>query len=401
MAGKKRRRPGGHPAKIAARRERDERRAGGRQELNEASVRGIAERFASLKDAISVELNASGLLGTIYPEEIGEGDNPEKLEEETFLPLVDALGKLGDEPALAALWALGEVSSTNVGVEAVAAVDRLRERDIKAPAWGHDLQAGELVRAAEMHEPIFDDGFDALLEFEHGGARSVVAVAIDNNFGGVARGIYLAESIDQLAEIAERRAAEEGGELRMQVVDVEQGEVAGRILHAIAAADRMVDFRPDENFRSLRSLARHRAFCAVGLKIGDERLVEALSDEELGDILDKFVASEPAAQLAGVVEGEAVRSHASLALTFSTYQTANDVLCWSPVKLEHFMLGWLPAKMPGGTEKLKDMPAVLKALVEFAGRQRAVPETLLAECANRVDAVAPKMFDLLDAPGSD
>jgi hypothetical protein len=395
MAHKKKRRPGGHPANIAAKRQRDEQLALNRQNPERAAAKALARSFVDVEDAVDAEIGASFLLSQAYPEEIGLGDDPELLEEDIFLPLVASLFKLGDEAALAALWALGETSTTDVGVVARDARDKLVEHGIAPPWWGPDLSSAKLVRAVELREPIFDDGFSAILEFEHGaGIRSAVSVMIDNNATGSATGIAMTESIEQIEQFAEIHS---DGELKMQVVDVDEGLVAGRILHGIDLTDNTLGFEPDDDFRTYRALARGRAFHASQLVVEDGLYEADLSEEERDHLLDGFLASEHARALAGEVELEELRWLATLPIDFSLDYTYGGALRWSPVKIEQFMRGWVPRKVLSSNDELEALPDVLEAFVSYSGRRRKMPKALLSECSAMVARCAPLMFEEVES----
>lgn len=391
MAHKKKRRPGGHPANIAAKRARDGQLALNRQNPERAAAKALARGFVDIETALDAEILASVALSSAYPEAIGLGDEPELLEEDFFLPLVASLAKLGDEAALATLWALGEVSSTEVGVDAREARDILVERGVAPPWWGSDLRHAKLVRAAELREPIFDDGFSAILEFEHAeGDRSAVSVVIDNNTRGSATSIAMAESIEQIEGFAETHS---DGDLSLRIVEVDEGLVAGRILHGIDLMDNTLGFEPNDDYRSFRALTRMRAFHALGLVIEDGLYEADLSEDERDQIILDFLASEQAGALAGELEPEEFRWIAELAVDFSLDYTCGGALRWSPVKIELFMRGWVPRKVLSSNDELAALPDVLEAFVGYAGRQRKMPEAQLGECSAMISRCAPLMFE--------
>jgi len=240
-SGKRGRRPGGHPAKVAEQRERDHERREGRSPAG--SLRRLAgsicQTAATFDSALDAEQWASALLGTWWPMSIG-ADAEERFEEEVGRPLVAAIGRAGGADALAALHAFAQVCDTQLGFEAQAEADRLLHGGAPWPAWGDAIMDVEILRTAVLRERVFDDGITVLIEARHGDEeRHVVGVYIDHNLGGMAKDILLAESIDAIEQTL---AAGQPGELAaIELETIPPAEAEARIRAAMELTDMTID----------------------------------------------------------------------------------------------------------------------------------------------------------------
>lgn len=367
MASRKRKRgSGGHPARIAERRERE--RARHREPSNEhvlrRTVATICAEALRCEAALDAEFFASQLLGSWWPGPLDlEGDD---LDLEFGEPLVAELGRRGDAGALAALTAVAEVSGSELGLRARAQADRLRAAGTPAPDWAEAITGPEIVRTAVMHEDVFDDGSTIFVEAAHAdGQRHAVGVYIDNNLGVMAKDILVADSIDVVAEVI-RESAPDDGELRLTEIDPR--EAGARIVAAMELTDMTFEPPVGDDYARFRALAMHRAY---DLPLGEVDVgVPEVSVEERDRLLADFLA---APEGAGTDEGSAEAQAVSLAIDFCSDYVDGRPLRWSPVVVELFMADWLPRKVIADDDLLDAVPPALQAWVRYAGRVREIP----------------------------
>jgi hypothetical protein len=115
--GKRNRRPGGHPAKVAVRREREAARRSGAPADPESVARQIVHEAHELTSALDAELWASQLLGvfwnqryTLPLEEAASPDYSLILGE----PLIEAVARLGGDGARTALSVIGSWTTASL-----------------------------------------------------------------------------------------------------------------------------------------------------------------------------------------------------------------------------------------------------------------------------------------------
>jgi hypothetical protein len=253
--GKRNRRPGGHPAKVAVRREREAaRRSGAPASLKSVAGRIIREAH-ELTSALDAELWASQLLGvfwnqryTLPLEEAASPDYSLILGE----PLIEAVARLEGDGAPTALSVIAIVDDGELGIRAGELAQKL-ELERAAPSWLRDVGEAEVIGAAVMREDVFDDGSTVFLEArDPSGERHAIGVLIDNNLGHMAKDILLADSIDRVAEVMRKHPRGDGG------ADARADRAWGR-----AGTDRRGD-RADRDDVGSAGVGRLRAIAGVG-----------------------------------------------------------------------------------------------------------------------------------------
>jgi hypothetical protein len=264
MASRSKHRRGGHPAKIAARRERErERRERSRDPL-ERTASSFAREAAALNTAFEAELWASTLLGALWARRdlLALTEAAEVAFGEL---LVTGLARFGGEGALAALTAIGELAETELGPIAQNHADRLRATGVHAPRWAEAIRDAEILGTALVREDIYDDGITVLVEARHAdGEPRAVGVYIDHNLGGLAKDIFIAESIASVSAAAagaddEHRIAV-FGRLAVETVDGDRHRPAGqqglRVAASTRAAARRAAAGPARRDRPARVVTR-------------------------------------------------------------------------------------------------------------------------------------------------
>jgi hypothetical protein len=395
--GKRTRRPGGHPAKVAARRERDAARRSGVAAGPEGFARRIARQASELTDALDAEVWASTLLGVFWDqrytlplEEAASGDHAFILGE----GLVEALAELGGEGAHIALRVIGVVDNGKLGMRAAKLADALDgDAANELPSWVVEVGEVEITGAAVMREDVFDDACTVFLEARHpSGETHAVGVLVDNNLGAMAKDILLADSIDRVAEVM-RRNPRRDGDLKLE--RIEPGVAAGRIDAAIALTEMTLDPPVADDYARLRALAMLRVDEVSNVKPVPER--DEYPYDERDRLRDEFLAAPEGKDFAP--DGDEAYT-ASLAINFCADYVDGRPLRWSPVVVELFMADWIPRKVLADDDLFERLPEALDAWVRFAGRKSGTPEWAIEATRKAIPRWSNAMIERGSDPSS-
>jgi hypothetical protein len=368
MSRNKRRRPGGHPAKVAARRERGTAgrpRGEGQAVLNRAAQQ-ICRDAATLKAPFEAELWASELLGSFWEQRHSlPAERLGRYDLALGGPLIDAVARVSGSGARVALSVIERVEDGELGARA-GELARTLAGDRPLPAWIAGVGDAEIQDAAVMREDVFDDGFTVFIEACHpDGERHATGVHVDNNLGVMAKDILLADSIDRVEQIIAENP-DPHREVRLE--PLEPGIAAGQIHAAIELTDMTLGPSLGDDYARLRAVALLRADETPGLQVAPGP--PEVPAEEREQLLDEFLSSP---------EGDTFQPDsdetyaASLAIDFCCDYVDGRPLRWSPVVVELFMADWIPRKVMTDAGLLERLPAALDAWVRFAGRKRDAP----------------------------
>jgi hypothetical protein len=330
----------------------------------------IARSVADVDSALDAEAWASHLLGTFREQRHGLSF-PDAVEVDSALlfgePLVTPLATFHDPAAIVALASIAKLGDGKLGALA-AELLASSTRVAGVPRWIEKIGESEIVGAAVISEPVFDDARTVLLESrDPDGETMAVGVLIDRNLGGLAKDVLLAESIEQVAGAMGRHSTGEEAELELE--PIEPGVAAGLIRAAIARTDMTWDPPVAGDFWSGRALALLRVDQTPHAVEPPEPT--ELSSEERDRLRDEFLSSPEGREFAPDGDEAWV---ASLAIDFCAGYTDGDPLRWSPVVVELFMADWIPRKVLATPELLDRLPAALDARVRFAARRRGIPK---------------------------
>ena len=392
--GKRTRRPGGHPAKIAVRREREAARRSSAAIGPDAVARRIVLEAAALTSALDAELWASHLLGVFWDQrytlplaEAASLDYTLILGE----PLIEAVARLGGVGARTALSVIERVDDGELGLRAAElAASCGAGAGEEMPSWVGNVGEAEITGAAVMYEDVFDDASNVFLDAVHpSGEMHAVGVLIDNNLGGMAKDVLLADSIERVAAVM-RKHPRRDGELRLE--RIAPGVAAGRIHAAVELTDMTLDPPVAEDYARLRSMALLRADEAPEYKPAPER--DEMPHEERDGLREEFLSSPEGKDFAS--DGGEARA-VSLAIDFCADYVDGRPLRWSAVVVELFMANWIPRKVLADQGLFERLPSALDAWVRFAGRKAGTPEWAVEETRKAI----PRWSDEMAERGSD
>ena len=391
-SGKKRNRRGGHPAKQAARRERDRARGEAPADSLRRAAATICREAATLEDALDAELWASGLLGSWWPPShvMSIGDSDVALGG----PLVSEVARLRLPGAAAALLALGAVSESELGVLALDHANQLLVSDAPRPRWGQAIMEATVLRTAVMREDVFDDGVTIFIEATHeDGEPHAIGVYIDHNLGGMATDVVLADSIDRVDELLAEHLDDHPG-LRIEPID--SGEAYVRISDAMELTDMTLEPPVSDDYAALRALARLRADDLSG-PFPDSSPPDVGPDER-DNLLSNFLGSPEGKPFAADSDEAFV---VTVAIDFCADYVDGRPLRWSPALVPLFMVDWMPRKVLADRPTFEAVPTALEAWVRYAGRARAIPAWGIDATIEAIHEWTAEMLDQLDAVRSD
>jgi hypothetical protein len=391
--GRRNRRPSGHPARVAAGREREaRRRSAGGGELA-AAARRIVEDAGGVTGPLDAELWASHMLGTMWEQRT---DLPLDEYEDYALvygqPLVEAIARTGAPGTLIALTAIAAVDDGELGGLAHGLVDRSRALEAE-PSWLPCVGETTVTSAAVMRDAVFDDGFTVFLEARHAtGDTHAVGVYIDNNIGLMATDVLLTDSIGRVSE-AVRENPNERGELRLE--PIEAADAAAQIRAAMELTEITIDPPVSEDYPALRALAILRADEVPGIPSPSENGEMSVADREA--LRDEFLSAPEGGGFAA--DGDEAFT-ASLAIDFCVDYVDGRPLRWSPALVELFMTGWVPRKVVADADLFAALPSALDAWVRFAGRRRGTPEWAIDATREAILNWREEMTSAVDQPAS-
>ena len=94
------------------------------------------------------------------------------------------------------------MDDSELGIRALELAAQRADRADEVPEWLSAVGAAEVRRAVVMREEVFDDARTVFIEGVHpDGERHAAGVFIDNNLGGMAKDVLLADSIDLIEEV--------------------------------------------------------------------------------------------------------------------------------------------------------------------------------------------------------
>lgn len=329
----------------------------------------IARTARGLSCPLDAELWASQMLGMFWshrydlPLEEAAGTDPALTYGE---PLIEELARLATRECQLALAAIAALDDGELGMRA----DELLKRDGAAallPQWAQQLGESQITAAALMREDVFDDARTVFLEARHPDGRGLaVGVLIDNNLGGIAKDVLLADSIEQVAQTLGDHP-QSNGELLIE--PLEPGVAAGLISAAIELTDMTWDPPVAEDYWPGRALALLRADQTSHVVPAPER--EAPEPAQREALFEEFLA---APEGSGIGSDSDAAWAVKLAINFCSDYLDGRPLRFSPVVVELFMADWIPRKVLTSDELLAVLPVALEAWVRFAARKRALPD---------------------------
>jgi hypothetical protein len=322
----------------------------------------VAEELASL-------LVASWSIGT--PRDAGEPT-------ERAVSAIAMLEQMNSVRTLVAVRAVTESDLRHLVDEAVRRLVFDGSRVV--PDWAERLGRVELVESLHVTEVLRDQDL-WVMRFHYLGddpqISHVLTASIDRNRGGIIRDITLGqpETADLLF-----RAWLAAGDAQVSVAPGDPAKAAMDLATALARTDVTVGADITQEAFGLLPLLRSRVRALPPLDLsGPELAWRTTEDGADADAL----AAEFAAQISREPAGERLPLGVDaerLARRFlDSTGFADELLRWSPIRVEMVLLDWLPRKVILSPAEIEAAPDVLRAFVRWALKRQGVPDDAIEE----------------------
>jgi hypothetical protein len=354
----------------------------------------------------------SELLGTWWGQrgETARGADVEKLVGEG---LVDYAARRSSPAALALLSGIACLGTPRQASRAEQAALELMERGVRSPNWAQHLGA---VSGSDcyVNSDAYGDTDEVVCVFSYGGTEPhALVTVVDYNADGMIRDGWVTSQVTKLLELC-RKPSGEGDRNGFKPLDA---PVARRLLEAaLARTDAATNPPVSESFASYHAFIRSR-IRALPPSAGPGRPPRAAgaagttgtsgtsgpvgqvgpggstakrrpwSKDRRAMLAAEFLASDEAEDLSD----RSSASHcADRIIDYGCDQDFGRPLRMSPVKVETFLLNWLPRKVMLLPEEQEAMPHVLLAWVRWAGRRRGLDEKTVSDTLDAVfNAMGP------------
>ena len=342
-----------------------------------------ARTLAGEDDPLEAETFASELAGMAWAIPLIDGD----MEAQFGKALLQAARRDGGPGAVALLLALAAVQPS-WAKHATTDARQLMAQGVPAPAWAAAIGRPRFTGAWLGVEPYGDQDV-LLLAFEYAGRPGhSLQVLIDNNLDGMAKDIHPMDDAEGVLD----SWREEMPELKFLTVDAETA--ARRLAWALQVSD---EYGPDgpmnEDFRDWRALARSRL-----------RLLPAVRPAPLREPLDEPARQAVEAAFFSSPEGSTVahldqaRLIVSRLVDYRCDYGDGDPLRWSPATVEGCLCDWYPAKVLAEDAEIPQVPDVLRAWVNYAGRSRGLAAEAIQETLDVIRECVPEFVDAMADP---
>ena len=335
-----------------------------------------ARELLAVRSPLDAELMVSDLLGTWWPQRhhtVG-GAGVEQLIGEGLVGY--AAGKRSPA-ALALLSGIACLGTSRQAAAAEQAAITLMDSGVKAPGWADHLGA---VAPAEcyVNPDEWGDQDELICVFSYAGDEPHALVCvIDYNVSGMIRDGWVSSQVNKLLEHC-RRVSEARGSARPEdgFRQIDAPTARKMLEAALAATDEAEDPPVSDAFAARHAFIRARVRAlppAPGrpLRANTARAKRSWSTERRALIAAEFLASDEAEDLS---DRQAASRCADRIIDFGCDQDSGRPLRMSPVKVQNFMLTWLPRKVMLSVADQNAMPHVVDAWIRWSGRKRGVSE---------------------------
>ena len=363
-----------------------------------------ARELLAVRSPLDAELMVSELLGTWWGQR-GENARGADVERLVGEGLVDYAARRSSPAALALLSGIACLGTPRQASKAEQAALELMERGVRSPNWAQHLGA---VTGSDcyVNSDAYGDTDEVVCIFSYGGTEPhALVTVVDYNAGGMIRDGWVTSQVTKLLELC-RKPDGEGDRNGFKPLDA---PVARRMLEAaLAETDAAANPPVSESFPSYHAFIRAR-IRALPPSAGSGRprtagLVGRRARGQVGPggstgkrrpwskdrramLAAEFLASDEAEDLSD----RSSASHcADRIIDYGCDQDFGRPLRMSPVKVETFLLNWLPRKVMLLPEEQEAMPHVLLAWVRWAGRRRGLDEKTVSDTLDAVfNAMGP------------
>jgi hypothetical protein len=399
------------------------RRQSGGFELPNALFRELlraARELLAVRSPLDAELMVSELLGTWWGQRHRTAGGA-GIEQVLGEGLVEYAAGQRSPAALALLSGVACLGTPRQAVLAEHAAIGMMEAGVRAPGWASHLGA---VAPAEcyVNPDRWGDLDEVICVFSYAGEEPHALVcAVDYNADGMLRDGWVTSRVDKLLAHCREAAAPGGGEGGRRDDDSSFREIdpplARTLLKtALDATDEAEDPPVSESFASYhafirarirtlppapargatrgsggrsgtgrgsaaRGAAGHSATGHGAASLAGRAPKRSWTRERRALLAAEFLASDEAEDLS---DRNAASRCADRIIDFGCDQDWDRPLRMSPLKVQSFLLSWVPRRVMLSSADREAMPHVLVAWIRWAGRRRKLSEADISETQNMV-----------------
>ena len=357
-----------------------------------AEMLRAARELLAVRSPLDAELMVSELLGTWWGQRASRtgGRRAATVEQLVGEGLVDYAAGQGSPAALALLSGIACLGTPRQAAKAERAALDLIENGVPCPGWAEHLGA---VTSAEcyINPDLLGDQDEVICVFSYAGEEPhALVTVVDYNSDGMIRDGWVTSRVDKLLdhcrEMSAQRRAPKGAEGRHAFRQVDAGHARHLLETALAATDGATEPPVSESFPSYHAFIRARIRAlppsrgrGISGATGPRR--QAWSRDRRAMLAAEFLASDEAEDLSD----RGAASHcADRIIDYGCDRDFGRPLRMSPVKVQAFLLNWLPRKVMLSFAEQDAMPHVLAAWVRWACRRRGLDEAVVNEALETV-----------------
>ena len=346
-----------------------------------------ARELLAVRSPLDAELMVSDLLGTWWPQRhhTVAGAGVEQLIGEGLVGY--AAGKRSPA-ALALLSGIACLGTSRQAAAAEQAAITLMDSGVKAPGWADHLGA---VAPAEcyVNPDEWGDQDELICVFSYAGDEPHALVCvIDYNASGMIRDGWVSSQVNKLLEHC-RRVSDARGPARAEdgFRQIDAPQARKMLQDALAATDNAEDPPVSDAFAARHAFIRARVRALPPAPGRGPRAKRTWSTPERRALLAaEFLASDEAEDLS---DRQAASRCADRIIDFGCDQDSGRPLRMSPVKVQNFMLTWLPRKVVLSVADQNAMPHVVDAWIRWSSRKRGLPEASVGQMLDTLyDSIA-------------
>jgi hypothetical protein len=336
-----------------------------------------ARELLAVRSPLDAELMVSELLGTWWPQRHRSAGGA-GVEQVVGEGLVEYAAGQRSPAALALLSGIACLGTPRQAIAAEEAAIEMIDNGVKAPGWADHLGA---VAPAEcyVNSDEWGDQDEIICVFSYAGEEPHALVCVvDYNADGMLRDGWVTSRVDKLLEHCRQVSAARTDEGFRPVEPAQARKVLQAALDATDAAE---DPPVSDSFASYHAFIRARVRVLSPAAGRGPRAKRTWSRERRALLAAEFLASDEAEDLS---DRQAASRCADRIIDFGCDQDSGRPLRMSPLKVQNFLLSWLPRKVMLSAADQDAMPHTLAAWVRWAGHKRGLPEGQIGQTLEMV-----------------
>jgi len=359
-----------------------------------AEMLTAARELLALRSPLDAELMISKILGTWWGQRLDTGDEGKQgtqrnqrdggrhgldVEELVGEGLVAYAARQRNPVALALLAGIACLGTTRQAAQAEQAALELMERGVPRPRWAD--QVGKVAPGeCYVNRDTYGDHDEVVCVFSYAGAeRHALVAAVDYNYSGMLRDGWVTSHVDKLLERGRAAAGDPETAGHGSFDALPPGQARRMLEAALAETDRAVAPPVSDSFAAYHAFIRARIrtlppgrqvagsiATAPGLAVTAGPRHLAWSKDYRAMLAAEFLASDEAEDLS---DRRAASRCTDRIIDYGCDHDFRRPLRMSPIKVERFLLDWLPRKVVLSPAEQDAMPHVLAAWTRWAGRR--------------------------------